>query len=467
MTQAGLQVAHGRNNRLFLAKTEGYELAGFLDGAMWRAVPLALWRATLRRRARELARRGVAYIVLIAPDAPSVHTEDLPAPPPDALPLGARFIAAMGAVEGVSFVYPRDPLREARGGLEVYPRTESHWSSYGGLVATRVLLAELRRCRPDIAWGVPQPVFKMRRAYGDLGSATELEMTSDVPVPVYAGPEPTRVLDRGGAERQTAVETAWPDAGGRVLAFRDSFMTEMAPHLARTAGAFRRYGSTSRLLLDAVEDWQPDVVISEIAERRLVDHQSDHILERHDSLYLADYRSEEGQIVLRVLNRARAAPAQAAEQVRAHPQLWTATPVTAFCGARLLEAAGDVPGAAALADRACAARPQDPAFRALRGRIALAEGLLDRAVADASAAAEAAPWNGYYAELLVYALIQAHRPDQARARAPHALERIDDHPQLWYWASVLHREAGDVAASRAALARARELAPSEPAYLAA
>ena len=71
-------VVQGRRGRLFLGRQDGFDLGRFTDGSALPPSLLAQWRATLIRRGEALSARGIPYVFMIAPDAPSVHFEDLP-----------------------------------------------------------------------------------------------------------------------------------------------------------------------------------------------------------------------------------------------------------------------------------------------------------------------------------------------------------------------------------------------------
>jgi hypothetical protein len=82
----------------------------------------------------------------------------------------------------------------------------------------------------------------------------------------------------------------------------------------------------------------------------------------------------------------------------------------------------------------------------------------------AGEAAMRAPYNGYFHELHTYCLMQDAQPRQALAAAEDALGHIEDHANLWYWASILQEAIGSkrLAADRAQ--RAHGLDPEHALY---
>lgn len=460
-------VVHGRNGRLFLGQQDGFHLGRFTDGSALSPSLLAQWRATLRRRGKELSDRGVPYIFMIAPDAPSVHYEDLPdqyaAPHRMA---GAVFLEAMGTIPGVSFVYPVDALRAARGGLDVYQRTDSHWSSYGSGVAYRALMSTVLPLFPARVVPPSEVRFTHRSSYGDLGSLCDPELRAEIPVAAFSGPDPEWRLDRSGAQRQTTTATHMQDAPpGRVLAFRDSFMTDLSPYLARSVRDLLTVGTTTSVLLDAAYEWGADLVISEVAERRLNAFETDHQPHRYAWLYMTDHSGAHGQAMLRALNLMHGDPGAAAAIVRNEAGRCLEDPSHAYSAAVILDAAGDPAGASRFVQSILETTPGDTAALALASKLVLGAGRADEAVTFLERAVEIAPWNGAYWELLVYALIQDRRPVQAHSAAESALVRIRDHANLWYWAAVLREASGARESALEAVSRALALHPFAGAYL--
>jgi hypothetical protein len=462
-------VRQGRNGRLFLGRQDGFDLDHFTGDDPFPDALVALWRATLAHRARALAARGIPYVVFIVPDAPSIHPEDLPDPlNADFKPLGERFIEAMGDIAGVTFVYPLAAMRQARGGLDIYKKKDSHWTTHGSYVAYRELMQALDGVVPCHIVPARDVYFTLRRAYGDLGSLTEPEQSEEIPIHTISGPEVTMVATMEGAGRQTCTEARAQTGTGpcRALFFRDSYMTDLSPYLARSFSNFLTIGTTTRVMLDAVDAWRADLVVSQVAERKLIFCESDHQLDSYATMFGGDFRTPSGAALLKALLLLGQDPAESARLIAPHADTLCHDPVHAFSAALICEANGDTAGAAAFAEAALADRPDQPNTLALAGRIALGAGRLDDAVRLTARAAEAAPDNGYFQELHVYCLVQAHDLAAAAAAVAQALDSIPDSANLWFWGSVCHDAMGDAAAARHCIRQALDLVPGEAAYLA-
>ncbi|MCB8873612.1 tetratricopeptide repeat protein [Acidisoma silvae] len=461
-------VVEGRGGRLFLGRQEGFDLGRFINGSALPPSLLVQWRATLVRRGRELSSRGIPYVFIIPPDAASIHFEDLPDdyPGPYQTP-GQVFLAAMGDIPGVRFVYPVEALRASRGGLEVYQRTDSHWTTFGSGVAYQEIMKVMATSIPCQIIPTSATRFTFRNSFGDLGSQCEPERRSEIPIVSFDGREPDRVLERHGAQRQTTTVTHMPDIPvGRVLAFRDSFMTDLSPYLARSFSDFLTMGTTTRVMLDAVDDWEPDVVISEVAERRLVAFETDHQTHSYDWLYLTDHSGDLGKSVLRALNLlAGGEPVAAADIMQKEEHNLLQNSVHAYSAAVIFEAAGDHAKAAPFAEAALTAAPDSIGALALAARCRLATGRLGEAVKVLSRAVEVAPWNGAIQELYIYSLIQDGQSAVASLVAETALRSIRDHANLWYWAAILREASGQFGEALIAVSSALQLDPNNLAYL--
>ncbi len=208
------QVCAGRNGRLFLGRQDGFDLGVFARREALAPNLMLRWRRTLERRGEEFAKRGMPYIFMIVPDAPSVYPEDLPAPYGDDFEApGAAFLREIGPIPGVTFVYPLEALREARGGLDVYHKNDSHWTTYGSYVGYRVLMSTMGKLVADSSTIPARDLkFSFRNSYGDLGALMDPEQSREFPVPDIAGDPPMRGASWNGVARQTAVETQWPKA---------------------------------------------------------------------------------------------------------------------------------------------------------------------------------------------------------------------------------------------------------------
>ena len=307
-------VVQGRNKRLFLGRQIPFDIDLFTSGAPFQADELWRWECCLRRRAAELARRSIPYVFYVVPDAHSVYPEDLPdGVRHDFRTPGQIFLDAMKDVPGVVFVYPLAELRTAKGDLDPYKINDTHWSHYGSLVGYRSFCAALPPRLDFTEVSTADVDFTMRRMYGDLGSMVEPEQVAWAPVASIRNHHSQVVFENNGVSRLNVVETTSNTAaGGRAMFFRDSFMTDQAQYIACSFSNTLLAGTTTRLHLEEVDRWRPDIVVSQVCERRLFAYESDHGSEMFDDIYRTDYQSPLGRKLLMAMLQLEAGDARTA-----------------------------------------------------------------------------------------------------------------------------------------------------------
>jgi len=460
-------VEQGLNGRLFLGRQDGFDLEQFCGGEPLDRDILLRWRDSLARRGQEMVKRGIPYVFFIVPDAPSVYPEDLPRSLAKRLrPPGEVFLEAMGDIEGVTFVYPLAELRGAKGGLEVYRKTDSHWTSYGSYIGYRSLMRVAGQLVHHAPVRAVDLQFSLRKSYGDLGCQMQPEQSEEIPISSILSRDVKAARQFDGVGRLTATESSCDGTGvpRKALFFRDSFMTDLAPYVARSFSDLLTIGSTTRVLMDAVDDWGAHLVVSEVAERKLGFYETDHQLEGFEALYSVDYKSVLGKRLLQARIMLASDPAAAASLIRDDAHQFGGNAGQAFSAALVFEAAGLIDLADDLARCAVRLRPSQGSYLALAARTSLACGQTKQAADFAEASVIAAPFNGYFHELYVYCLLQIGKQAAALKAAETALAHMEDHPNLFYWASVLHASATETEMALSRIRCATKLDPVNPAY---
>jgi len=227
----------------------------------------------LQERRRDwLARRGIKYLFVIAPDKQSIYPEYLPSwlKPIRRHTKLDQFFTYMRAHSTVTVVDLRPALREAKAIAPTYYRTDSHWNSFGGFVACQEIIKALSHQMPGLK-PVPLESFEFENRQiggGDLSvllgvRAAEEDRTlvpkTNLPVLVQTVRNPKSVVPDCFTDNS--------HAAGSAAVFRDSFGPAWIPFLGYY---FRRtgfYWAPGELDTNIVVRTKPDVVISEIVER--------------------------------------------------------------------------------------------------------------------------------------------------------------------------------------------------------
>ncbi|HEY0650926.1 alginate O-acetyltransferase AlgX-related protein [Phenylobacterium sp.] len=241
------------------------------------------WLQGLAVRTEAARQNGAAFVTLIAPLKETVYPQFGPSwydgPDRDRASVTLSRLAAASAAGEV--VYPHAAIaRDARWGLKVYSRHDTHWTGLGAYVAYAGLMNRLQAM--GVAEG-PRPItaFTEDRAgspYKPRDLALMLGVASFVHVDY---PE---LVDRDAEDRLKVTyltpRTDWTapqvidtgSTGKPVLLFvRDSFSNAVMPylygHFSRIIATHAKDGAFRR---DLMARFKPDVVVLEVAENSLV-----------------------------------------------------------------------------------------------------------------------------------------------------------------------------------------------------
>lgn len=276
------RVMTGRDGWLFWAQQQMVE--NYLGLNPFTPEDLQAWQSLLEHRRDWLARRGIAYVFVIAPDKQDIYPEHLP----DWLARAAaarnrtkvdQFVEQIRAHSTVTVVDLRGPLLAAKNSWPLYLKNDTHWNQYGALIAYQDVLGTLQRAVPG-NWSPKRPGdFVITNCSttvpGDLGAMIGTEQ----PEPNYF-----QVIPRTEVGRPTTMElTNWvarwdahknywqirnPEAPERTAVFfHDSFGEYWRPFLARQFSQITGVGDNREFATEVITNTHPDIVISEILER--------------------------------------------------------------------------------------------------------------------------------------------------------------------------------------------------------
>lgn len=283
---ADLPVVAGPNGWLFLARENPTlnTVEDYRGTRLFTEPELAAWTAEFTARRDWLKKRGIPYLVVVAPNKQTIYPEELPARYNRAGPATRtdQLVAALAGA-GVAVADMRPAMLDLKKTVQAYYRTDSHWTPVGARAAAGDILAALAGLVPGLAADVPRDhrVVPVPGLGGDLAAMLGLgdcfaeDKFSLVP---EGGFQAVRA-DATGLAGQKDIAPAdvfeRPGSGlPRAVIFRDSFGQELIPFLSEhfsrvvyqwpfpsTAKEPRRF---DRELILAEK---PDVVVDEIAER--------------------------------------------------------------------------------------------------------------------------------------------------------------------------------------------------------
>jgi hypothetical protein len=241
---------------------------------------LEQWRLLLENRRDWLARRGIDYVLVVAPDKQTIYPEMLPAS------LRARsqgpsrldqLITYLESHSSFRLLDVREPLRHAKSWGQLYVRTDTHWNERGAYVAYREIIESVRGRFPDLKPWPPSAfdAHPLRNPGGDLAGMLGVanQVAEEDPRLVPRRPRQAREVETAlrvpnlPSWEQPSLVTEHPDRHlPHAVIFRDSFAINLVLLLSEH---FRRvhYRWSYDFDFPLVEREKPDVVIQEFVER--------------------------------------------------------------------------------------------------------------------------------------------------------------------------------------------------------
>ena len=242
---------------------------------------LRAWQELLEARRDWLARRGIRYLFVVAPNKESIYPEQLPewlATPGPTRKLD-QFIHHMRAHSTVEVLDLRPALLAAKRDARTYLLTDSHWNALGAFAGYQAVVRAISRQWPGLE---PLPLEAFGQSIedtdgGDLADMLGQERTLKERGVIRLDPKPPlqplevlddTALDPGSVTRERRLRfTEQPGQRHRVMLFRDSFASAWQKLLGR---------NFSRVLYVWQQHWSAPLV-----ERELPDMVVDEMLERY------------------------------------------------------------------------------------------------------------------------------------------------------------------------------------------
>jgi alginate O-acetyltransferase complex protein AlgJ len=266
------KVLVGKRRRLFLDNDSNEVLRQHTGERRFTPRELEDWRLILENRIAWLSKRGVPYYFLVPPNAHAVYPEDLP----DGI-TGSSERPVLQLIEHLEsvgsyarLIYPLEEILALKPHPLLYSKTDAHWTSVAAFVGYRLLMAEITQRLPVQPLPESSIDFRRRPVQGELGYKLGRGPTSDIWGRVQH-PRAQLVSDNLVHNRGSLIVTECPEAPPvTCLVFADSFANRLMPMFAAT---FRQFVHAHAPTLDysLIEEYQPDVVISVLNERFLIE----------------------------------------------------------------------------------------------------------------------------------------------------------------------------------------------------
>ena len=287
-------VLRGQNGWLFI--TDENSIGDFTHQNYFTESELQKITADLVMIKENLAKRGIRFLLMLAPDKHSVYPEfynsryfQLSSPSrTDKL---VDYLNSHGLSDNVIFV--RDYLKSKKAEHPLYLKTDTHWNSYGAFYGAQTLVSKLKEYYPSIR--IPElNRFQFIKSEGLIGTDLNL-MSGTEPIPeenFYFSPKQgtirsqqsaqNEILDDAAATHDPYYEGSWGshensdffsvttknNANPKAIVFHDSFMiwmfNFMIPSFSTAEYIYRPLKIHN---LDEIYKAKPDIVIFEVLER--------------------------------------------------------------------------------------------------------------------------------------------------------------------------------------------------------
>jgi hypothetical protein len=280
----------GRDGWLYYGR--GRMIDNYTGARLLTADDLRAWQTLLETRRDWLAKRGIGYLFVVAPNKETVYPEHLPE---WIVPAGketklSQFVAHMLAHSSVEVLDLGPVLIDAKSTALTYHPTDSHWNAFGAFVACQALVRTLGRQLPGGLEPIPIDAFELRfvdQAAGDLAQTSGGELVLRERNTPQLTPRPplkpleilrnTSLSAGSGPPDHVPIYTERAGQRHRIVLFRDSFATAWTPflgqHFARAVYVQQYHWDTA-----LIERERPDVVVDEGAERLLNEGEPSELL---------------------------------------------------------------------------------------------------------------------------------------------------------------------------------------------
>lgn len=268
----------GKSGWLFYS--DEWELEDYEDVTYFRQDELEKIRDTLEQRRKWLARRGIKFFIVVAPNKSTIYSEYLPQ---SIHKIGKQ--SRLDQLEAYLSNYPkielidlRKPLFSAKPEKRLYDRTDTHWNDFGAFVGYRAIVERIKKELPNVG-RLSADQFSVTEASergGDLAKMLSLDdLIREERIRFRPKFSPRAVEGRrdyadpaSEPGREMVVKETGDPSLPKLVMFRDSFTWRLIPYLSESFQS-SVFIWTHAFVPEIIEREKPDVVILECVERYL------------------------------------------------------------------------------------------------------------------------------------------------------------------------------------------------------
>jgi integrase len=266
------KVVEGKDGWLFLHHDRNAYLDQYAGKLRLSTEQLRYWRELVETRAARIAETGATYHFLVVPEGPAIYPEKLPdfITGPGERPVLQIMRHLEEARSPVRLIYPLEDMQAEKSRWEVHRRTDTHWSDAGAFIAYKSLIKEIAK-RASVHEVTEEELhFADFEVQGDLAYKLDVE-SGPTPCVRYVYSRARLVHDNRVRLNGSLVITECREAPPTTcVIFGDSACFAMLKVLAQS---FRRlvFALTPMVDYDLISAERPDVVVTEMVERYMID----------------------------------------------------------------------------------------------------------------------------------------------------------------------------------------------------
>ena len=264
-------------------------IANFQNKIILTDAELLKIKEILEKRKQYLARRGISFYVMIAPDKNRVYAENYPSYIHKIRSKGrAEQLVCYLQEQGFNIIYPLQELRDARKIGGIYYRLDTHWNTYAAYIAYDIIMRTISKDMgiQCLVWedflvgnemeGLAIPHYKrndlvkmanISSKYCKGHFMNTLKIDKKIPYKY-------KFVKFEGMNGEGGVETVNSNSPNKLklLVFRDSFAMALEPLLSETFAHSiyiwdQNFNNPNYLKM--IDDFKPNIVIEEVVERSL------------------------------------------------------------------------------------------------------------------------------------------------------------------------------------------------------
>jgi len=231
---------------------------------------LEKWLRILETRFAVLKNRDIKYYFLIAPNKESIYPEYLPSDYEICEDRTVYQLINACKSHNLPLYYPIDILKSYKSQYQIYPSGDSHWNGIGGFIAYGYIMSIIKRDFTTNILDWEEVKFVEGEILLDLGNKLTPPQTSVFAWGMVKQPQAqiiydNKVINSGHIRLTSNKNKSLPTT----VIFHDSFMESMLLFLMESFSEIYLLRSPS-LDYDLIKKIKPDVVISEMVERFLI-----------------------------------------------------------------------------------------------------------------------------------------------------------------------------------------------------